>query len=67
MDAMAGIASTEITAGWHHSAGNDPPAYGYSATLTVAARTRPFAVVDRAYGRAAPTARCSSMAAWPAR
>ncbi|MEV6867982.1 hypothetical protein AB0M44_44240 [Streptosporangium subroseum] len=35
------IASTEITAGWHHSAGNDPPEYGYSATLTVAARTRP--------------------------
>jgi hypothetical protein len=34
------IASTEITAGWHHSAGNDPPTYGYSATLTVAARTR---------------------------
>ncbi|MFE3455140.1 hypothetical protein ACFXJ8_40090 [Nonomuraea sp. NPDC059194] len=34
------IASTEITAGWHHSAGNDPPEYGYSATLTVAARTR---------------------------
>ncbi|MGI5293056.1 hypothetical protein ACQEVF_58450 [Nonomuraea polychroma] len=34
------IASTEITAGWHHSAGNGPPAYGYSATLTVAARTR---------------------------
>ncbi|WP_431916404.1 hypothetical protein [Nonomuraea jabiensis] len=35
------IASTEITAGWHHSAGNGPPEYGYSATLTVAARTRP--------------------------
>ncbi|MET7459623.1 hypothetical protein [Nonomuraea sp. NPDC005501] len=35
------LASTEITAGWHHSAGNDPPEYGYSATLTVAARTRP--------------------------
>ncbi|SEG99273.1 hypothetical protein SAMN05444920_112327 [Nonomuraea solani] len=35
------IASTEITAGWHHPAGNDPPEYGYSATLTVAARTRP--------------------------
>ncbi|TDD00512.1 hypothetical protein E1292_28555 [Nonomuraea deserti] len=35
------IASTEITAGWHHSAGSDPPEYGYSATLTVAARTRP--------------------------
>ncbi|WP_431916367.1 hypothetical protein [Nonomuraea jabiensis] len=34
------IASTEITAGWHHSAGNGPPEYGYSATLTVAARTR---------------------------
>ncbi|MEV1179217.1 hypothetical protein, partial [Nonomuraea sp. NPDC049784] len=34
------IASTEITAGRHHSAGNDPPEYGYSATLTVAARTR---------------------------
>ncbi|MEO3876542.1 hypothetical protein ABGB18_47965 [Nonomuraea sp. B12E4] len=30
-----------ITAGWHHSAGNGPPEYGYSATLTVAARTRP--------------------------
>lgn len=35
------IASTEITAGWHHSAGTGPPEYGYSATLTVAARTRP--------------------------
>ncbi|MEU7004298.1 hypothetical protein [Nonomuraea sp. NPDC046570] len=35
------IASTEITAGWHHSAGNAPPEYGYSATLPVAARTRP--------------------------
>ncbi|MET7328454.1 hypothetical protein [Nonomuraea sp. NPDC005650] len=35
------FASTEITAGWHHSAGNGPPEYGYSATLTVAARTRP--------------------------
>ncbi|MEO3875294.1 hypothetical protein ABGB18_41460 [Nonomuraea sp. B12E4] len=34
------LASTEITAGWHHSAGNGPPEYGYSATLTVAARTR---------------------------
>ncbi|RVX44881.1 hypothetical protein EDD27_7645 [Nonomuraea polychroma] len=34
------IASTEITAGWHHSAGDGPPEYGYSATLTVAARTR---------------------------
>ncbi|MFG1617856.1 hypothetical protein ACGFI3_34295 [Nonomuraea wenchangensis] len=34
------FASTEITAGWHHSAGNGPPEYGYSATLTVAARTR---------------------------
>ncbi|MEV4250257.1 hypothetical protein AB0J63_43490 [Streptosporangium canum] len=34
------IASTEITAGWHQSAGNGPPEYGYSATLTVAARTR---------------------------
>lgn len=32
------IASTEITAGWHHSAGSGPPEYGYSATLTVAAR-----------------------------
>ncbi|MEU7004092.1 hypothetical protein [Nonomuraea sp. NPDC046570] len=35
------IASTEITAGWHHSAGDDPPEYGYGATLTVAARARP--------------------------
>ncbi|GAA0940873.1 hypothetical protein [Nonomuraea longicatena] len=35
------FASTEITAGWHHSAGNGPPEYGYSATLTVAARARP--------------------------
>ncbi|MFI6599107.1 hypothetical protein ACIBHX_22845 [Nonomuraea sp. NPDC050536] len=34
------LASTEITAGWHHSAGGDPPEFGYSATLTVAARTR---------------------------
>ncbi|MEV0150395.1 MULTISPECIES: hypothetical protein [unclassified Nonomuraea] len=34
------IASAEITAGWHHWAGNDPPEYGCSATLTVAARTR---------------------------
>ncbi|MFI6176419.1 hypothetical protein ACIA8R_12890 [Nonomuraea sp. NPDC051191] len=34
------IASTEITAGWHHSARNGPPEYGYSATLTVAARAR---------------------------
>ncbi|MCA2225656.1 hypothetical protein [Nonomuraea aurantiaca] len=34
------IASTELTAGWHHSADNGPPEYGYSATLTVAARTR---------------------------
>ncbi|WP_051753399.1 hypothetical protein [Streptosporangium amethystogenes] len=34
------IASTEITAGWHHSAGAGQAEYGYSATLTVAARTR---------------------------
>ncbi|RSN08361.1 hypothetical protein DMB42_20160 [Nonomuraea sp. WAC 01424] len=33
------VASTEITAGWHHSAGKTEPEFGYSATLTVAART----------------------------
>ncbi|MEV1001766.1 hypothetical protein [Nonomuraea sp. NPDC050202] len=35
------IASTEITAGLHHLAGNGPPEYDCSATLTVAARTHP--------------------------
>ncbi|RBQ13935.1 hypothetical protein DP939_43385 [Spongiactinospora rosea] len=35
-----GLASTEITAGWHYSAGEGPPQFGHSATLTVAARPR---------------------------
>jgi hypothetical protein len=34
------LASIEICAGWHHSAGDRPPAFGYSATLALAARTR---------------------------
>ncbi|MEU9835894.1 hypothetical protein AB0D67_30535 [Streptosporangium sp. NPDC048047] len=34
------VASIEITAGWHHSAGDGPPTFGYSATLATAARTR---------------------------
>ncbi|WP_143121016.1 hypothetical protein [Streptosporangium canum] len=38
--ANRGLASTEITAGWHHSAGNDRPTFGYSATLATATRTR---------------------------
>ncbi|MEV4383067.1 hypothetical protein [Streptosporangium sp. NPDC049644] len=35
-----GLASTEITAGWHYSAGAAPPTFGYSATLATATRTR---------------------------
>ncbi|WP_405141997.1 hypothetical protein OG589_32825 [Sphaerisporangium sp. NBC_01403] len=35
------LASIEITAGWHHSAGATQPTFGYSATLAVAARRRP--------------------------
>ncbi|MGI5286708.1 hypothetical protein ACQEVF_25680 [Nonomuraea polychroma] len=35
-----GLASTEITAGWHYSAGDGPPQFGHCATLTVAARPR---------------------------
>ncbi|MEV8637017.1 hypothetical protein AB0395_35790 [Streptosporangium sp. NPDC051023] len=33
-------ASTEITTSWHYSAEQGTPEFGYSATLTVAARTR---------------------------
>jgi hypothetical protein len=34
------LASIEITAGWHYSAGSDRPTFGYSATLAVAAHRR---------------------------
>ncbi|MFE9659050.1 hypothetical protein [Streptomyces sp. NPDC005955] len=34
-------ASVEITAGWHFSGGSDKGIFGYSATLLVAAHTRP--------------------------
>jgi hypothetical protein len=42
-----GLASFEITAGWHHSAGKADPTYGYSATLTVAARRRDTTATER--------------------
>jgi len=35
-----GIASVEITAGWHYSGGSDEGIFGYSATFVVAAHTR---------------------------